>query len=250
MFAGTIPLIMADALRPLVFVLLAAMMSAAIARPACASLGGAVTVASDYVLRGVSQSDNNPVVQADLHWNFPVGWSAGVWASQLRTQPRSADDEVAAYLQWQRAISSDFDLGASYTHYQYVNDSRPVAYNYDELAVSLAWRDQLYLAATWTPRLNLYSVPMGLAPNRDVYTLEASWHRTLVRRFDFSAGLGFYDPQGVDYGAYAYGNATLGWHYGHWRANLTAIWVQDASHRQYSQGPAGGPLVATVAWFF
>lgn len=241
---------MAAALRLLFPVLLAAAGATAFARPAHASLGGAVTLASDYVLRGVSQSDNNPVLQGDLHWSFPVGWSAGVWASQLHTQPRSADGEVAAYLQWQRAISSDLDLGASYTHYKYLNDARPVTYNYDELAVSLAWRDQLYLAATWTPKLNLYSAAAGPAPDRDVYTVEASWHRTLVRRFDFSAGLGFYDPQGLDYGTYTYGNATLGWHYGHWRANLTAIWVQDAAHRQYSPGPAGGPLMATVAWFF
>ena len=241
---------MAAALRLLFPVLLAATVAVVFARPAQGSMGGAVTLASDYVLRGVSESDNNPVLQGDLHWNFPVGWSAGVWASQLRTQPRSADGEVAAYLQWQRAISSDFDLGASYTHYQYLNDARPVTYNYDELAVSLAWRDQLYLAATWTPKLNLYSASAGPAPDRHVYTVEASWHRTLVRRLDFSAGLGFYDPQGVDYGSYSYGNATLGWHYGHWRANLTAIWVQDASHRQYSPGPAGGPLMATVAWFF
>jgi uncharacterized protein (TIGR02001 family) len=241
---------MAAALRPLISLLLATMVASGLAPPADAALGGAVTLASDYVLRGVSQSDNNPVLQGDLHWNFPVGWSAGVWASQVHTKPATADGETAAYLQWQRAISSDFDMGASYTHYKYLNDARPVTYNYDEFALSLAWRDQLYLAATYTPKLNMYSAAAGPAPDRDVYTFVASWHRTLVRRFDFSAGLGFYDPQAVDYGSYAYGNATLGWHYGHWRANLTAIWVQDASHRQYSAGPAGGPLVASVAWFF
>ena len=241
---------MAVTLRPLITLLLAAAATGAPVRPAHASLGGAVTLASDYVLRGISQSDNNPVLQGDLHWNFPVGWSLGVWGSQLHAQPATADGEVAAYLQWQRAISSDFDMGASYTHYAYVNDVRPVTYNYDEAALSLAWRDQIYVAATWTPKLNLYSAYAGPATDRDVYTFEASWHRTLARRFDFSAGVGVYEPQAVDYASYAYGNATLGWHYGHWRANLTAVWVQNAAHRQYSAGPAGGPLVATVAWFF
>ena len=209
-----------------------------------------MTVTSDYVLRGISQSDNGPVLQGDVHWKFPVGWSAGVWGTELRLKPRAASSELGAYLQWQRAISSDFDLGTALTHYTYTNDPRPVTYDYDELAVSLAWRDQLYLGATWTPRLNLYSSAEGLASNRKVYTFEASWHRTLLPRFDLSVGLGFYDPQGVDYASYTYGNATLGWHYGHWRAALSAIWVQDALHRQYSQGPAGGPLTATVAWFF
>jgi uncharacterized protein (TIGR02001 family) len=241
---------MAAALRMPISVLLAVSLTAASSRAALAGPGGALTFTSDYVLRGISQSDNRPVLQGDVHWSFPAGWAAGLWGTQLRLQPRAANSELGAYLQWQRAISSDFDLGAAYTHYSYLNDPRLVTYDYDELAVSLAWRDQLYLAATWTPRLNLYSAAEGLAGNRDVYTVEASWHRTLLPRLDLSAGLGFYDPPGLDYGSYSYGNATLAWHYGHWRANLSAIWVQDAHHRQYSSGPAGGPLTATVAWFF
>ena len=241
---------MAAALRLLVSALMAVSLAAASARPACAGPGGAVTLTSDYVLRGISQSDNNPVLQGDVHWNFPAGWSAGLWGTEVRLGPRIARSELGAYLQWQRAISGDFDLGAAFTHYAYANDPRPVRYDYDELAVSLAWRDQLYLEAAWTPRLNLYSPSEGLASNREIYSVEASWHRTLLPRFDLSVGFGYYDPQGLDHASYAYGNATLGWHYGHWRATLSEIWVQDALHRQYSPGPAGGPLTATVAWFF
>jgi uncharacterized protein (TIGR02001 family) len=238
------------ALRLPVPVLLAVSLAAAGPRAALAGPGGAVTVTSDYVLRGISQSNGEPVLQGDVHWKFPSGWSAGLWGSQLRVWPGAASSELGPYLQWQGTLSGDFDLGTAYTHYAYPNDPRPVSYDYDELTVSLAWRDQVYLAASWTPRLNLYSASDGLAGNREVYTLEASWHRTIRPRFDLSVGLGFYDPLGVDYASYAYGNATLGWHYGHWRANLSAIWVQDAPHRRYSQGPAGGPLTATIAWLF
>jgi uncharacterized protein (TIGR02001 family) len=230
--------------------LLPALLALGAGTAAHAGPGGSLAITSDYVLRGVSQSEGNPVLQGDVHWTFPAGWSTGLWGSQLRYRPRSATSELGAYLQWQGTLGGDFDAGAAYTHYTYPNDPRPVSYDYDELAVSLAWRDQVYLAATWTPRLNLYSVTDGLAGNREIYTFEASWHRTLRPRFDLNVGLGFYDPQGVDYASYAYGNATLGWHYGHWRVNLGAIWVQDALHRRYSPGPAGGPLTATVAWLF
>jgi uncharacterized protein (TIGR02001 family) len=241
---------MALAIRRTCTLLLPALLACGAGAAAHAGPGGSLDITSDYVLRGISQSDGQPVLQGDVHWTFPSGWSSGLWGSQLRFKPRAATSELGAYLQWQGTVSGDFDLGAAYTHYAYPNDPRPVSYDYDELAVSLAWRDQVYLAATWTPRLNLYSAVDGLASNREIYTVEASWHRTLRPRFDFSVGLGFYDPQGVDYASYAYGNATLGWHYGHWRANLSAIWVQDALHRQYSPGPAGGPLTATVAWLF
>jgi len=241
---------MAPDIRRICTLLLPALLAGGACMSAHAGPGASLSITSDYVLRGVSQSDGEPVLQGDVHWTFPSGWSTGLWGSQLRFRPRAATSELGAYLQWQGTVSGDFDMAAAYTHYTYPSDPRLISYDYDELAVSLAWRDQVYLAATWTPRLNLYSATDGLASNRAVYTLEASWHRTLRPRYDLSVGLGFYDPQGVDYASYAYGNATVGWHYGHWRANLSAIWVQDTLHRQYTPGPAGGPLTATVAWFF
>lgn len=241
---------MLDSKRQVSTFLLAAFVMGGASMAVRAGPGGSLAVTSDYVLRGVSQSDGEAVLQGDVHWNFPIGWSAGVWASKVHIAPRRALTEFATYLQWQRTISADFDLSAAATHYSYPHDPRPVGYDYDELSLSLAWRDQIYVAATWTPRLNLYSPVDGLASNRRVFSVEASWHRALARRLDLTAGLGIYAPQGLDDASYSYGNLTLGWHYGHWRANLNSIWVQNAGHRQYSPGPAGGPLAATVAWIF
>jgi uncharacterized protein (TIGR02001 family) len=230
----------------LVFTLLACGAAAA----ASAAPGGLIGVTSDYVLRGVSQSDGEPAVQAELHDAFARGWSAGLWASQVRLLPGHVTAELDAYLQWRARLSDNFDLGATATHYSYPGDPRPIRYDYDELGVSLSWRDQLYLAASWTPRLNLYSDTDGPARDHGVLTYEASVHRSLRSHFDLSAGAGYYDPPGLEYAAYGYGNAQLAWHYGHWRADLAWIWVQNAAHREYTPGPAGGPLVASVAWSF
>lgn len=212
--------------------------------------GGAFTVTSDYVLRGISQSDGEPALQGEAHWSFAPGWSAGLWASQVRKRPYHDWTELSSYLQWHGALGNDFELGATASHYTYPGEPRPIRYSYDELGLSMAWRDQIYVAASWTPKLNLYSPTEGLASDQQIYTLEASWHRTLARQVDFVAGVGFYSPQGLDYASYGYGNVTLGWHFGHWRTNLSSIWVQDAAHRQYSPGPAGGPLAVTVSWIF
>ena len=241
---------MLRSIRRVPTLMLVAFMADGASVAAHAGPGGSVSFTSDNVLRGVSQSTGQPALQGDAHWNFPAGWAAGAWASQVRLAHGGATAEFALYLQWRRALSGDFDLAAELTHYSYPNDPRPIGYDYDEASLSLAWRDQIYVAATWTPRLNLYSFADGLASNRQVFTIETSWHRTLASRFDLTAGMGFYGPQGLDYASYAYGNLTLGWHYGHWRTNLSAVWVQDAAHRQYSTGPAGGPLAATVAWVF
>jgi uncharacterized protein (TIGR02001 family) len=215
-----------------------------------AAPGGLLGVTSDYVLRGVSQSDGEPAVQGEAHYAFARGWSMGLWASQVRLLPGHVTSELDAFLQWRAALSESFDLGATATHYSYPGDPRPISYDYDELGLSLSWRDQLYLAASWTPSLNLYSYSDGLARNHGVLTYEVSLHRSLRSHLDLSAGVGYYDPPGLEYAAYGYGNAQLAWHYGHWRADLAWIWVQNASHRQYTSGPAGGPLAASIAWSF
>ena len=237
-------------IRPVLCRLLAASLTVVASSTARAVPGGSIGITSDYVLHGVSQSEGEAAFQGDAHWDFPAGWSAGIWASQVELAPRSDTWELDTYLQWHGALSSDFDLGASATHYSYPSDPRPVDYNYDELSLSLTWRDQIRVAANWTPSINLYSYSDGLASDRQVLTLEASWHRDLPARLDLSAGVGFYNPMGLDYASFTYGDATLAWKYGHWRVNLAWIWVQDGRHRQYSSGPAGGPLVATLAWVF
>jgi uncharacterized protein (TIGR02001 family) len=236
--------------RPHLTGLLSTALVIAASPSAWAGPGGSIDITTDYVLRGVSQTEGNPAWQGDLHWEFPAGVSAGVWGSQVELVPRSYSWELDGYLQWRHQLSSDLDLAAAATHYGYPGDPRAFNYNYDDLRLSLTWRDQWQIAASWSPNVTLYSYSEGLSTNRTVYTMEASWHRDLPARLNLTAGVGIYWPPGLDYASYGYGDATLGWKYGHWRVNLALIWVQDATHRQYSPGPAGGPLVATLAWVF
>jgi uncharacterized protein (TIGR02001 family) len=235
---------------PALSALLTACLAAAAATPARAALGGSIDITSDYALRGISQSAGKAAWQGDVHWDFPAGWSAGVWASQVVLAPRSNTWELDSYLQWHRALSADLELGASATYYNYPRDPRPLDYNYGEVSVSLMWRDQIRVAASWTPSITFYSYSDGVAKDHEALTLETSWHRDLPGRLDLTAGIGYYHPPGLEYASYGYGDATLGWKYGHWRVNVAWIWAQDASHRQYSPGPAGGPLAATLIWFF
>ena len=216
-----------------------------------ASLQGSVGAASDYVLRGVSQNRGEVAVQGDVNVRFAQGWSAGVWGSQLQLLPGQHTLEFDSYLQWRKALSADFDLAVSATYYSYPHDPRPISYNYEELAVAISWRDQLYATASWSPRVNFFTrYGFQLEPDRRVFNFELAAHRGLAAHLEALAGVGFYDPVGVDYASYTYGSAALDWHYGNWRAELAWIAVQGANHRWYSQGEAGGPFTLSVAWRF
>lgn len=48
------------------------------------------TLASQYVWRGIRQSDGRPAAQFSLDYRRPSGWSAGTWASSIGE--RAVDD--------------------------------------------------------------------------------------------------------------------------------------------------------------
>ena len=220
-------------------------------RAGAASLAGSIGASSDYVLRGISRNGGELAVQGDVHLLFAPGWSAGLWGSQVQLRPGQHTVELDSYLQWQHALSGDFDLALGLTHYAYPNDPRPIDYNYTELSVSLSWRDQIYATIAYAPDVNLFTTYGYVeARDRQVYTYELAAHRSLSAHLDAVAGLGFYLPHYVDYGSYTYGSASLAWHYGNWRADLSWIAVQRVEHRWYTQGKAGGPLTLGLAWSF
>ena len=140
-----------------------------------------------------------------------------------------------------RLARYDLDFAATATHYSYPGDPRPVSYNYDELSAVAAVARPVRVAASWTPSLNLYSYSDGLATDRQVYTLEASWHRDLPRRLDLSAGCRLLrSHRALNTPPTPTGTLTLGWKYGHWRVNLAWIWVQDTDTASIPPARPGG----------
>jgi uncharacterized protein (TIGR02001 family) len=66
------------------------------------TISGNVTLASDYILRGLSQTDHQPAMQGGFDWNHPAGIYLGVWGSNVRYA-----DSVA---------SLELDFSGGYTH--------------------------------------------------------------------------------------------------------------------------------------
>lgn len=77
------------------------------------------TGTSDYVFRGISQSDNDPAIQGSFDLTYGMFY-AGVWASSIDFQP-DANIEVDYYAgitpEWQ-GVSFDF----GYIYYNYPDD--------------------------------------------------------------------------------------------------------------------------------
>jgi uncharacterized protein (TIGR02001 family) len=223
---------------------------ASAAWPAGLQPGGAATVVSEYVYRGITQSGGHAAAQLDLHVRPRDDWSLGVWTSQVELLPARRSAELDLYSRWHWLLPGDFSASAGATYYAYPGDPRRVSYRYTELETSIQWRDRVALNVGWTPNLTLFSFGYGVQQDRQAWSADLTTSQRLPGGLIAQAGIGYFDAVGLRNAGYAYGSAGLTRYFGHWRAELTYIWVQQPAHRIYASGAAGGPLTGSLSWQF
>src|SRR5690606_33369272 len=93
-------------------VLLSAAPFAAFAQEEESPFSWEVTAVSDYVWRGVSQSDEEPTLQAGFTYTSPSGFSAGVWGSGVDFGPGDPNAEVDGFIGYNTdfSVSVNFDV--------------------------------------------------------------------------------------------------------------------------------------------
>ena len=87
-----------------------------------------VALTTDYVFRGISQSDDEPAIQGGFDWSHESGFYLGTWASSLDFQ---ATDSDGIELDWYGGFASEFngisyDIGALYYQYPGAGDDGEV----------------------------------------------------------------------------------------------------------------------------
>lgn len=193
--------------------ILAAIIAGAASPVAAASLTSTATATSDYLLDGVSQTQDGAALQASLDAVWESGFYAGVWMSSLDFGPGDpAEAEVDFYGGYAHRLGNGITLDAGVTRYTYAG--APGGYDYTEFYFGLvfpngirvkAWRvDDDLLGGIWRAKGN-HSIALGhdfsleLEATRVEYSNEGMsdfWHgqigvsRPLGR---FKAYLGYSD---------------------------------------------------------
>jgi len=87
------------------------------------AISGNVTLASDYILRGISQTDHNPAIQGGFEYNHPTGIYLGVWGSNVHfvDLPESMELDLYGGYAYHFNDKASVSLGALY--YTYWSDS-------------------------------------------------------------------------------------------------------------------------------
>ena len=95
-----------------------------------------IGVTSNYVWRGVSQTDDQPAISGGVDWSGASGLYAGAWASNVDFGPDTSPYELDLYGGYAGKVADfGYDVGLIYYTYEPDDDA-----NFLELALSGSWK--------------------------------------------------------------------------------------------------------------
>ena len=119
-----------------------------------AELTGYATLTSDFVRRGVSQSDADPAVQLGADFAFQNGFIAGAWGSTVDNRSQAGqqrDLELNIYAGYGRDTSERWRLSGFAIAYNYPGMDTPFDYDYIVLLASANYDDRFWLEFAYAP---------------------------------------------------------------------------------------------------
>jgi len=158
-----------------------------------------VVLTSDYVWRGVTQSDGDPAVQLGGDVAFDSGIYAGLWGSTVDINnggDRQRDTELTYYLGYSHGIATRWSLGASIVVYTYPGQTGAVDYNYEEVMLTANYDDRLWFEYAYSP--DLYNTEL------ETHNVEVLSEWPAGKHLIIGAGVGYYDVSSLVGDGYTY----------------------------------------------
>jgi len=193
---------------------------------------GNVSLVSDYVFRGVSQTKRGPGLQGGLDWNHASGAFVGAWGSNVFANGTGPYLEIDLYGGYRHWFDQSLSLSAGFLHYTYF---RAGAANTLEFPVRVSY-DAYYLSYAFAPN--------WLGSSSSGSYVSAGWDTILPYEF----------RGGVSAGYSVFGSASPFRSYGDLRLSLTreiygftlGVAATLVSRRQFA-GDDAPELVASIA---
>lgn len=220
---------------------------APLAQAASPQWGGSATLSSNYLLRGVSHSSNDPALSAEVHAQFTSNFFASIGVITSRVRPQAdTTPELSATLGIAGPLSETWIGRVSVTHYETPWSAFPDFYRYDEFTAELTFRDRWRLSASYSPNTSLYAPTYGPVSDGTTFAYETSYQHPLRPGLQVFAGAGYYDLDDLFGEGYWYGSvgASLTWR--HWQFDLSWVMPEAAAQHLSYPGTAGQRLLATL----
>lgn len=120
--------------------------------PAASPVSSTLTLVSDYVYRGLTNTSGDPAIQGSFDYSNPAGFYAGVWGSNSSWisdgyAPGSSHSiEIDLYTGWRFKLPKDFTLEAGYQRYAFPGRAPPHGY---AAGTTRPDTDEVHLAGGW-----------------------------------------------------------------------------------------------------
>jgi uncharacterized protein (TIGR02001 family) len=194
-------------------------------------VSGAVGATTDYLYRGVTQSDGQAAVQAAVQLNGARGWNVGLWTSTVdmnRDSSRGYEVDLHAAHTW--LLDADWSAAVGLTHREYGGEDGALDYDHDELNASLSWQERITVSVAWSPNTSLYY--RGPVRGR-TFAWELSLQQPLNAQWSVFAGAGRYDLSDLAREQYTYWSAGLTFAWAALQFDLVHVGASDAAHYLY-----------------
>jgi uncharacterized protein (TIGR02001 family) len=156
-----------------------------------------LSVTSDYVFRGITQTDFDPALQGGVDYAFgDSGWYIGVWGSNIDfASTGSPDIEIDAYAGFATDLSEDWNLDLHAIRYFYIGEDEDYgSLDYNEYFAKITYAEMINFTVAYAndyANADVSSTYYALGGNWEVgngFGLNASYGHS-----SFSGGWGSYD---------------------------------------------------------
>jgi uncharacterized protein (TIGR02001 family) len=214
------------------------------------SWGGAADVTSDYLLRGVSPSDDQPALQLDLHYANTDGLFTGAFASDTVFQGnRRLYAELDPYGGYAWQVNEDWRAKILADAYLYPTNPAGRRYEYEEAALVADYHEWLILQTTISPNAPRASLKHGLIHVHAV-SAEVSTLQPVYRQLSATPGVGVYHLDGPEVLNYRYWSVGARVDRSPLSFTFSYIGTSSEAKRLFYNGSGGGRWVGAISLRF
>ena len=159
------------------------------------NFSGTATITSDYVFRGLSQTGEDPAVQASFDYKHPSGLFLGAWASNVDETISEGNIEIDLYGGYRGQLFDNLSYELSIIYYWYPGAGHDPDWDYVELHGGLSYA---FAKLPLEPNVGVgfnYS-PDFYGEDGNAYYYSGTLRLTLPYSLGFGFELGYQDVEG------------------------------------------------------
>jgi uncharacterized protein (TIGR02001 family) len=212
--------------------------------------GGSLSLTSDYLVRGISRSDDQGALQLELHYVNADGLFAGAFASNSQVDSAAPREvELSAFAGFTHRVGEDWRGKALLTYYAYPGSTGGSNYDYLEVSFDVIYQEWLEMGVVYSPNAPRFLPYRGVFA-ADSTSLELSLQRPVVGKLSATGGVGYSYLNGEDAGGYCYWSLGAAYDLAPVSIALSYVDTSAGGATLFYNAAARGRWTGTLIWRF